>query len=341
MATTIKAIAAAAGVSRGTVDRVINGRGGVSPEIEEKIKKLIIDMNYTPNRAGKVLAGLKKPMKIGCMLPSIDNPFYDDVILGLKQAERELHDFGVSLEISQVKGFNPNDHISAINDLVAKNISALCVSTVDVPAVQDVLNSIIQKGIPVVSINSDLSHTNRLCYVGCNYTESGKTAAGILNLIRKEPLEILIITGSLNMQGHNQRINGFIKTLQDKGIKYHIAGVIESMDDDHTSYIRTFSALKKYNQVNCLYITAAGVAGACRVVEEQKLQDQMTILTFDDVPSTRELVLKNVIEETICQEPFKQGYESIKILYDYSVNSAAPKKSRYFTDTVIKIKENI
>ncbi|MCY1713953.1 LacI family DNA-binding transcriptional regulator [Caproiciproducens galactitolivorans] len=341
MAATIKAIATAAGVSRGTVDRVINGRGGVSPEIEQKIKKLIVDMNYTPNRAGKVLAGLKKPMKIGCMLPSIDNPFFYDVILGLKQSERELSDFGVSIEIAQVKGFDPNDHIRAIKELIAKNVSALCVSTVDVPAVQNVLNAIIQKGIPVISINSDLSHTNRLCYVGCNYAESGKTAAGILNLIRKEPLEVLIITGSLNMQGHNQRINGFIKTLQDKGIKHHIAEVIESMDDDHTAYTRTLCALKKYDRVNCLYITAAGVAGACRAVEEQNLQDQMTILTFDDVPATRELVLKNVIAATICQEPFKQGYESIKILYDYFVNGAAPKKTHYFTDTVIKIKENI
>ncbi|QEY35275.1 substrate-binding domain-containing protein [Caproiciproducens galactitolivorans] len=341
MSATIKDIARAAGVSRGTVDRVINGRGGVKPEVEQRIKQLIVEMDYKPNRAGKVLAGLKKPMKIGCMLPAIDNPFYSDVICGFKQAERELHDFGVSLEFAQVKGFDPAEHIRAIKELAEKNVSALCVSTVDVPEVQETLNNFIEKGIPVVSVNSDVSNTNRLCYVGCNYTESGRAAAGLLALIQNEPLEALIITGSLKMQGHNQRIDGFIQALKDRNIRFHVADVVESMDDDGTAYTRTRDALEKHKQVNCVYITAAGVAGACCAVKELGQENKPTVLTFDDVPATRELVLENVIAATICQEPFKQGYESVKILYDYFVNGTKPKKAHYFTDTVIKIRENI
>ena len=50
MATTLKQIAEAAGVSRGTVDRVLHGRGNVSPENEEKISFLLNEMGYQPNR---------------------------------------------------------------------------------------------------------------------------------------------------------------------------------------------------------------------------------------------------------------------------------------------------
>ena len=75
MAVTIKNIAKIANVSRGTVDRVLNNRDGVNHEAELRIRKIASDMEYKPNRAGKALAARKKLIKIGCLLPSVDNPF--------------------------------------------------------------------------------------------------------------------------------------------------------------------------------------------------------------------------------------------------------------------------
>ena len=51
---TIKEIAALAGVSRGTVDRVLNHRGDVNPQTEEKIMKIVRALDYKPNKAGKI-----------------------------------------------------------------------------------------------------------------------------------------------------------------------------------------------------------------------------------------------------------------------------------------------
>lgn len=57
---TIKEIATLAGVSRGTVDRVLNHRGDVNPQTEKKILQIIRDLDYKPNKAGIVLAAQKK-----------------------------------------------------------------------------------------------------------------------------------------------------------------------------------------------------------------------------------------------------------------------------------------
>jgi len=65
---TIKEIAALAGVSRGTVDRVLNDRGAVNPETAEKIRKIAKELDYKPNRAGLVLAAQKKRLKLGVIL---------------------------------------------------------------------------------------------------------------------------------------------------------------------------------------------------------------------------------------------------------------------------------
>ncbi len=80
--TTIKDIADLAGVSRGTVDRVLNNRGAVNPKTAEKIMEIVQALNYRPNRAGLALAAQKKKYKIGVILFSEHNPFFDEVMTG-------------------------------------------------------------------------------------------------------------------------------------------------------------------------------------------------------------------------------------------------------------------
>ena len=92
----IKDIAELAGVSRGTVDRVLNNRSGVSPQTAEKIKEIAKALDYRPNKAGLALAAQKKKNKIGVVLFSKNNPFFDEVSEGVQTKARELADYGVT-----------------------------------------------------------------------------------------------------------------------------------------------------------------------------------------------------------------------------------------------------
>ena len=178
MAVTIKDIAAAVGVSRGTVDRVINHRGGVSEEVAARVEQAVEEMGYFPNRAGRILAARKKPVTIGCLLPSDKITFFHDVIRGFFRAERELSDFGVSLRLKEVRGYDPEIHLAALRELLAENVSALCVATIETPEITALLNQTAAEGVPVAAINIDLPHVNRLFYIGSNYLAGGRTAGG-------------------------------------------------------------------------------------------------------------------------------------------------------------------
>jgi LacI family transcriptional regulator len=341
MPVTIKDIAKIANVSRGTVDRALNNRGGVNREVELRVKKIAADMGYKPNRAGKALAARKKPIKVGCLLPSVDNPFFNEVIAGLRAAEKELSDYGLSLELVMQKGYDVDTHLEAIQSLVDKGVDALCLTTVDVPAISDKVNQLIRSGIPVATVNSDVRGTSRLFYVGCNYIKGGKTAAGILSLILKEKGKTLIVTGSVKMQGHNQRIHGFCKEVKESKYDISIVDVVESQDDDETAYQVTKESLSRYHSVNSIYITAAGVAGVCRAVEELGLAKKLYLISFDDIPTTREAVLSGTIDATICQEPFEQGYQAVKNMFNYFIEGVIPKGGFHYTNNVVKIKQNI
>jgi LacI family transcriptional regulator len=57
MTTTLQNIADAAGVSLATASRALNGSNRVAKKTEQLIKKLAVDMQYTPNLSARVLAG--------------------------------------------------------------------------------------------------------------------------------------------------------------------------------------------------------------------------------------------------------------------------------------------
>ena len=122
MAVTIKDIAAAAGVSRGTVDRALHGRGDVSAEVRERVLRIAEELSYRPNRAALGLAALKKAVRVGLLLPSEGNPFFDEVIRGARAAQESLSDFGAAVVLESVRGYEPKEHLRALRALAGKGV---------------------------------------------------------------------------------------------------------------------------------------------------------------------------------------------------------------------------
>ena len=94
---TIKKIADLCGVSRGTVDRVINNRGNVKPETKELVLNMAKQLGYKPNPAGKALSARKKHPVVGVLLSSEGNPFFDEVIRGIKLAAEKYEIYGLEV----------------------------------------------------------------------------------------------------------------------------------------------------------------------------------------------------------------------------------------------------
>ena len=86
---TIKDIAQVAGVSRGTVDRVLHNRGHVDPAVAERIFNIAKDLSYRPNRAGQALANMGRKRRIGIVMPSLSNPFFLDIKNGMEKSGEE------------------------------------------------------------------------------------------------------------------------------------------------------------------------------------------------------------------------------------------------------------
>ena len=260
---TIKDIAALAGVSRGTVDRVLNNRGSVNPATAEKINEIAKALDYKPNKAGLALAAQKKKLKLGVILFSTDNPFFADVLQGVHKKAEDLAGYNCSVLVKQIP-INVDAQLSAIDELLREEVNGIAIAPQNDGRIRTRINELSKQGIPVVTFNTDIENSARIAYVGSNYTKSGRTAAGLLRLMTHGDVLIGIITGSSEILCHTERIAGFTDALKPCQKHMQIVSIAETQDDEIESYEQTLRLLKEHPKTNALFFAAGGVYGGCR-----------------------------------------------------------------------------
>jgi len=340
--TSIKKIAEIAGVSRGTVDRALNNRSEVNEEVAERIRAIAKDLGYRTNRAGLGLAARKHPLKIGAIFPLEGNPFFDDVISGIRACEKELADYAVSVSIKTTRGFSAETQLERIDELCQEGIQALILSPINEKVIADRINELVDSGIPVITANTDLEKSKRLCYVGTDYTKSGKMAAGLMGLIAAgRPMSVVIQTGSIHVLGHNQSISGFNSVNKEQYPNIRVIDVEETLDNSDVSYAITKRLVESGVLPDAIYMTAGAVGGTCRALSETGYAGKIKLFTHDCTSESRPYLESGVITASIPQDPYQQGYLPVKILFDYSLDKQLPKEDRVYTNSYIIIRESL
>ncbi|MGN0532421.1 MAG: LacI family DNA-binding transcriptional regulator [Eubacterium sp.] len=313
MSITAKEIAKLAGVSRGTVDRALKNRSGISEETKNRILQIADKYDYKPNIIGKALVYSGKPIHISVILNSIGNPFFDDVKAGVFAAQEEFESYGFKINLYEFKGYDAENLLclldEAVNDSEHIILTPICDSRVEKK-----IRNLQEKSKNIIMLSSVLEGIDNAVYVGCDYIKSGRIAGRLTGLISGGKANLYIITGSSNHKGHAQRVEG-IKAITKKSYpNINILGVSESNDDDETAYHEMKNAFEEHPEIDFVYITAGGVNGTLKAIREQS--HNVRVCTFDDTEITRNALYSGDVLATICQQPFEQGYQSVKTIFD-------------------------
>ncbi|MDO5388931.1 MAG: substrate-binding domain-containing protein [Clostridia bacterium] len=311
MSITIKEIAEMAGVSRGTVDRVLHKRSGVSRENIQKVNEIIKKYNFQPNPIGKALASRQKTKKIGIILNCIGNRFFDDVIEGIENSKKELANYGAEIIIKKLEGYNEKEQTDAICEMEKEKIDGLIITPVNGKEIKNKIESI---NIPVITCNVDIDVKNKIGYAGCDYNVSGKLAAAVLVMHAfGKKLNVGIVHGSKNIKGHMERYEAF-KSTASKCPNINIIDYFYTEDNSGTAYEKTSEMIKKHN-IDFVYVVASGIDGVMEAIERSG--KTIYAVTNDVLPITLKYLEKDVIKATVYQHPYKQGYNSVAQMINY------------------------
>ena len=337
---TIKKIAELCGVSRGTVDRVLNGRGRVKPETAEAVMNMVKQLGYKPNPAGKALAARRHRPIVGVILNSEGNAFFDEIIRGIETAESRYQIYGMKLTMRRMKGYDVEAQLALIDELESIHVSGLIISPINDTRIAEAINALVDKGVFVVNVNNDVQNCRRQFYVGSDYTNGGETACALLQLLRGQTAKIGVVTGSRQAWGHELRLEGFQRRME-KVPGFSILATAVNKDDEIRSYEETKKMLEEHPDIDSLFIVAGGVYGACRAVVSLKKEKDLTIVAFDSTPTTVDMMKQGVLKTIIYQHPYQQGYRAMDLAFQYLVNDQKPERERYILKNEIKLLENL
>ena len=179
---TLKDVAREAGLSVGTVSRVLNNRGYISKETRASVQEAMARLHYQPNAMARSLSKRSSSM-IGVIVPSISHPYFAKVLSCLESAAHEKN-YQLLLFCSQGKVSREEEYVSVCSSNRVAGL-VLCSGTVKTGKLRDL-------GFPVVTFERFLNNAN--AGVECDNYEGGVIAAR--ELIRAGSRKLLCISGA-------------------------------------------------------------------------------------------------------------------------------------------------
>ena len=335
---TIREIADLAGVSRGTVDRVLNKRGRVHPDTEKRIQKILNDLDYRLNSHGRALSMQKKKFNIAYIYPKSEiNTFFNDVINGINAKVSELHNNNINLYIKPVKLNDTRLFLQTLNRLQKKNVDGIIITPSGAPEITEKINNLVDRGFTVVTCNVDSAKSKRLAFAGCNLYRMGYTAGGLMGIIAGRKARIGIVSSGI----HKKRLKGFIDAITKNHPGMRIADIIEAEEATIDTYNRTKAMMKKHPGIQAIFAETVAVSGICKSLANLGLDGKVKVICFDDMPQIRNLMREGRVSAIVIQNPFWQGYRSFEMLWDYLLIRKIPEKELNYSVTEIRIKESL
>lgn len=338
MAGTIKEIAERAGVSRGTVDRALNDRGRINPEVAERIKAIAKEMDYVPK---KKKAAKDAPLKLGIVTQLAKSSFMIPIRSGLQSIIGDLKKRNIDCFLEEVDGVDEAAQLQALDRLVKLGVKGIAIMPVDSVGIREKINQLTEQGINIITFNSDIVGTKRQCFVGMDNFKSGKTAAGLLGMLTKGKGDVLAITGYFGNSVNSLRVDGFVKELKQSFPELKLTGVQSSFDSSAEVEKILRDTLGNYANLDGVVIFSGGQAGISRVLETIDEKKRPYVIIYDLTKNNIEMLKKNQVDFLIDQDGFTQGYRSLLLLANQLQNNKTVTKDAHFTDIIIKTRYNI
>jgi len=335
----IKDIAMLAGVSIGTVDRVLHKRGEVAEKTKQKIQKILKESNYSPNVMAQVLKS-KKRFHLVSLLPepTNDNSFWKKHPLGMMRAIEELDPFPVTLSQITFDMLNEDDFQEKASSVLNLKPDGVLLAPILKSESIAFCSRLFQEKIPFVFVDGYIENTDFLAYIGEDIFQSGRVAGQLIDMVTPEKSDILIVNIARNLQNvhHlNNRTQGFLnyfeKSGNNKGKKININIPDPSSESVNITLNKVF---KENPYIRSIFISGSKSYLIALYLEEKSLKS-INLIGYDLLDINVKYLKSGVTKFLIGQRPDEQTYKGIKKLFEFLSLNKVPDKMEYLPVDVV------
>ncbi len=283
----------------------------------------------------------KKTYEFGVIAKSQSNPVFQAARTGAEDAARDLSKkYGVEVKINWRTPVNEDAQKQSeyIEQLASQGVDGISVSCSDGKVLKGAIDSAVDKGVEVVTFDSDSPESKRFAYYGINDVDAGKAVMRELAKAMGDKGVVAILGGNPNATNLQARVRGVEEELKNHpNIKLK-----EKFYNEETAA----QAAQKVQQVQTANpdITGWAMVGGWPLFTKNALDgvyEHAKVVSVDHLPEELAYVRKGEVQALIGQDCYGWGYQTVTMLFDKVHNNKSPKSVINNFELSVVTKDNV
>ncbi|MEN3111255.1 LacI family DNA-binding transcriptional regulator [Uliginosibacterium paludis] len=307
-------VAAAAGVSLATVDRVLNKRPGVRQVTVDKVEAALRALDYRPDiHAARLARG--QALRLMFIVPRGHNSFMDMVVAEIRSTADRLRHERCDIELRFVDAFDGPAVASMLDALSPDDCDGVAVVAPDAPGVREAIDACVARGLHLVTLVSDLPSSHRQHFVGIDNIAAGRVAGRLLGrLSAGRSGRIALIAGSMTLRDHMERHLGCEQVLRADFPHLRTLPVVEGRDFAETTAQVARELLAAHPDIVGLYNMGAGNRGLVEVLRQAGAPGRIVTVAHELTPHVRQALVEGVYDAIVCQDAAHEVRSAVRVL---------------------------
>ncbi|WP_333820963.1 LacI family DNA-binding transcriptional regulator [Ohtaekwangia sp.] len=315
----IKDIAKLAGVSVGTVDRVLHNRGRVSPEALKKVTEVMEQIDYKPNLIARTL-GSNKNYRIAALLPDPkQDPYWAQSNMGIAQAQTEWAQYGIQVELFLFDLLDKDSFQKMAHEVYLAKPDGILIAPTFYHEAIPIFELFRETDIPYVLFNTNIPEANPLSFIGQNLYQSGRVGAELVYFGQHQPgtLAVLHIDEDIHDSFHLlEKERGFREYFKDRG-KGDFSIIDFNLNPKDPSFSNQLDQLLNDSNLRGIFVsTSKGTAVTASFLEKHGKKN-IRLVGYDILEENLKYLRNGIIDFLINQNPKRQASLGISHLVNH------------------------
>ncbi|QIH40203.1 LacI family transcriptional regulator [Flavobacterium sp. Sr18] len=313
---TIKDIAKLAGVSKGTVDRVLHKRGKVSPAALDKINEVLKVIDYEPNLIARNLKN-NKIYRICVVLPDPEiDPYWLPCLNGIDDAIKEFKAYNLAIETFYFNPEKKKSFLKTNETVLGLSPDAVLLAPLFHKETVDVIEEYNSLNIIVNTFNNQVESSYVKSFVGQDLFRSGRVAAKLLDSITSTgQIAIIHIDETYKNAIHMQeKERGFRNYFDEKENSDYTINTLKLKNPNVELNFNTF--LNENHDLSGIFITTSKAYQIAKVISAFK-RKKIGVVGYDLIDENVTYLNQGVIDFMIHQNQKRQAYLGITSLVEH------------------------
>ncbi len=322
---TVFEVAASAGVSLATVDRVLNGRKGVRPVTVERVQAAIGRLGFRRDAFAAGLATQRRERYLFVLPGRGTNSFMNALHDTIAAATAVLADQRVLVRTLDYAALDDTALAVLLSSIDGTGCNGVAVVAVESPPVRHEIDRLVEKGIPVVTLVSDVSPSRRSLFLGIDNKAAGRVAASLIGRMTGAHMtgtqmagigrgSIGLVVGRMTLHDHADRRLGFEQVLRREFPHLTLLPTVEGRDDSTVTGPLAARMLRRHPDLVGIYSAGAGNRGIIAALRADARQPAPVVVAHELTAHARDALLSGTFTAVLHQDQEQEVENAIAAL---------------------------